>query len=244
MASGNDDFPWDEFNSSVYYEHNYVTLQGEDEHILDAVGSFFSSAGIGPDAHGIDVGSGANLYPLFAMLPFCQDVVLWEWSAANVRWLKEETQSYSVEWDPFWAVLTRYPAYGAVTEPRDMVGKRGRPQQGSIFDLPAARWDVGTMFFVAESLTAEVDEFERATRCFVGALKPGAPFAAAFMAGSKGYPVAGVEFPAVDVGVEEVRKCLDDITSDLTVFQVERTGAPLRDGYSGMILAHGRAGAA
>lgn len=244
MASGNDDFAWDEFNSSAYYEHNYATLQGEDERILEAVGRFFSAADIPPGAHGIDVGSGANLYPAFSMLPFCQDIVLWEWSAANVRWLKEETQSYSAEWDPFWSVVAHYPAYAAVADPREMLARRSRPQQGSIFDLPKARWDVGTMFFVAESLTAELPEFERATRCFVDALKPGAPFAAAFMAGSQGYPVDGVDFPAVDIGLEDVRKCLDGSTSDLTVVQVERHGAPLRDGYSGMILAHGRAGAA
>ena len=51
------------------------------------------------------------------------------------------------------------------------------------------------MFFVAESITEDPAEFHAALARFVGALKPGAPFAAAFMAGSDGYPVAGTRFP-------------------------------------------------
>lgn len=241
MASGNVDFPWDEFDSSAYYEHNYARLRDDDAQILAAVAGFFASAGVGPDAHGVDVGSGTNLYPVLSMLPYCRDIDLWERSTANVRWLKEETQFFSARWDPFWAVLSGFPAYRSIGDPREAVATRTRPVQGSVFDLPHAQWDIGTMFFVAESLTGEHAEFEAATRRFVGALRPGAPFAAAFMEGSEGYDVGDLRFPAVKVGVADVQKCLDDVTSDLTVVSVECDVEPLRDGYSGMILAHGRA---
>ncbi|CAM5649016.1 hypothetical protein SANTM175S_10556 [Streptomyces antimycoticus] len=57
------------------------------------------------------------------------------------------------------------------------------PVAGSLFDLcsGAERWDLGTMFFVAESITTSLDEFRRGVGCFMSALNPGAPFAAAFM---------------------------------------------------------------
>ena len=42
------------------------------------------------------------------------------------------------------------------------------------------------MFFVAESITEDAVEFRAAVAAFVGAPTPGAPFAAAFMAGSAG----------------------------------------------------------
>ena len=39
---------------------------------------------------------------------------------------------------------------------------------------------------------------------FVGALQPGAPFAATFMAGSSGYAVGGTDFPALRVTPSDV----------------------------------------
>ena len=71
--------------------------------------------------------------------------------------------------------------------------------QGSIFDLPQRRWDAATMFFCAESITAEQQEFERACAAFAGAVKPGGVLAAAFLAGSRGYRVGEENYPAVAV---------------------------------------------
>ena len=81
-------------------------------------------------------------------------------------------------------------------------------EQRSVFDLPAAQWDLGTMFFVAESITEDPAEFRDAVARFVGALKPGAPFAATFMAGSDGYPVAGTRFPALPITAADVSEHL------------------------------------
>jgi hypothetical protein len=74
-----------------------------------------------------------------------------------------------------------------------------------VFELPASQWDLGTMFFVAESITEAPEEFRAAVAGFIGALRPGAPFAAAFMAGSDGYPVAGTYFPALPITPDDVR---------------------------------------
>jgi hypothetical protein len=110
-----------------------------------------------------------------------------------------------------------------------------------VFDLEPAAWDIGTMFFVAESMTADPAEFERATAAFLATLRPAAPFAAAFMAGSLGYRVAGVPFPAVrEVDAVRVGAVLNRCGAAASVTTVAVPhGARLRDGYEGMIVAVG-----
>lgn len=53
--------------------------------------NFFTSAVEGTVARGIDVGTGANLYPCLSMLPFCGEITLWERGEANVAWLQSNS---------------------------------------------------------------------------------------------------------------------------------------------------------
>ncbi|MDQ7904272.1 SCO2525 family SAM-dependent methyltransferase [Phytohabitans sp. ZYX-F-186] len=248
-AVRNQDVNWDLFDSSAYWEANYKSLRDDDQQILSIMEDFFTQLPPESRAKGVDVGPGANLYPALAMLPFCEEIVLWEHSAANVRWLRGELRSFRSTWDPFWRLVTRARRSwfgeevpeGAI-DPRSMLARVAEVRQGSVFDLPEAAFDVGTMFFVAESLTEDPKEFELATKRFVASLKPGAPFAAAFMEQSGGYDVGGYRFPAVPITIEDVEKCLQDIV-DKPQVQPVASQKPLREGYSGgMILALGRAG--
>jgi NNMT/PNMT/TEMT family len=242
---GNEQFPWDSFDPEWYLNHNYGTLRDDDRQILHRLGEFFNKAGqsgeVGQDrlSHGVDVGSGANLYPLLAMLPLCGHVTLWERAETNCAWLDREIIKYSQVWDPFWDELASWPLYRSMQDPRWSVYERTKVERGrSIFDLPEDAFDVATMFFVAESITKRRDEFVRATRCFLRSLRPNKPFAAAFMLQSRGYVVNDVHFPAVAITEDHVRECLDlegvrratlaEITSD----------PPLRDGV-GMLLVTG-----
>jgi hypothetical protein len=250
---GNADYPWDEFDSAEYFSHNYRALRHDDRQILEAIRDFFSkadrSASAARDASddrpvvGLDLGSGTNLYPALAMLPFCAELTLWEFSARNVEWLRREIRSYAPSWDMFWERLALAPAYHDTADPRAVLTERARVRQGSVFDLPTAAWDMGTMFFVAESCTTNPAEFTAATRRFVDALRPGAPFAAAFMENSTGYDVGDRRFPAVSVTQETVRQTLEEVSGSLDVQHVDSGNNPLRDGYSGMILVLGTAGA-
>ena len=249
---GNADYPWDDFDSADYFRHNYHALRHDDRQILEAMRDFFSKADRAASAsreapeerpaRGLDLGSGTNLYPALSMLPFCAELTLWEHSARNAEWLRREVQSYGKSWDRFWERLALAPPYQATDDPRAALAERTRVHQGSVFELPAAAWDIGTMFFVAESLTADRAEFEAATHRFVDALRPGAPFAAAFMENSEGYQVGDQMFPAVPVTAEAVRSCLDEVSHNLDVQRVDPGSDPLRHGYSGMILVLGTAG--
>ncbi len=240
----NADAPWDEFDPTAYVDHNYRSLQAEDEEILhlirDHFGGHFRKPDVGP-VSGIDVGAGANLYPALAMLPWCDEITLFERSPANVDYLRSQVTSYDPNWDVFWDALREHEAYRCLgMDPRERFCKVVEVEQGDIFDLRRheGHWSVGTMFFVAESMTTSHDEFRLGVARFMRALAPGAPFAAAFMEHSEGYWVGDNFFPACDVGKPDVNASLEPFADEFVTKRL-KSSAAVRDGYSGMIVAYG-----
>ncbi|MDX6328237.1 MAG: hypothetical protein QOI83_620 [Streptomycetaceae bacterium] len=244
-ASGisNSDAPWDLFDSRAYLDHNYQDLRQDDRQIIMAVRDYFCEhfrhRQPAEKLSGIDVGSGTNLYPSLSLLPWCSDITLYERSAGNVVWLEREIQHYSSNWDRFWQLFTDREPYRRVADPRGRLSGLATVEKGDLFDLRPGGWSIGTMFFVAESLSTARTEFEEALTKFIAALTPGAPFAAAFMENSEGYRVGDLEFPAYPVEEPQVRDCLAPRTDDLVITRLGFPGEPLRDGYTGMILACG-----
>jgi hypothetical protein len=236
----NAELPWDEFDPDSYFRHNYRDLRDDDRTILEGVRDFFAAMAPDGPVHGLDVGTGPNLYPVLAMLPWCDTITLMEHSAPNIAWLRDEVRSYSPSWDEFWDLLLREPRYRIVADPRAALAERVIIQQGSVFQLPAGQWDIGTMFFVACSISAHHAEFEQAVGRFLGALRPGALFAMAYMEGSLGYDVGSRRFPAVSINVADVQKCLENRTNDLVINRIDIGPNLLREGYTGMLLALGR----
>jgi NNMT/PNMT/TEMT family len=259
----NREAPWPAFSPEKYFAHNYESMLSEDQEIIRRVGLFFTRTFAerrraergrgerGRAERAIDVGSGTNLYPALLMLPWADHIQLADYSPRNVSWLRDEVLDEEPEWAwwPFWQEVCKREDYKRISEPRKQLKQAcfGNPEKGgvkqrSVFDLPSAQWQLGTMFFVAESITEEFDEFSEAIEKFVGALQPRAPFAAAFMAESKGYEVDGTWFPALPVTVEDVRKCFEECSiSELNVVMTE-TPPEVRPGYNGMIVATGIVG--
>lgn len=240
LAELNRDFPWHEFDSSWYYDHNYKVLRDDDRQIVEVVRDFFATLEVSGYENGIDVGSGTNLYPALTMLPLCDKITLYEYSTANVSWLKREIQSYSSSWDAFWELLAKEPLYNSVNSPRKLLAAKAHVVSGSIFDLPESSWDIGTMFFTAESISPVLSEFQTALGSFFRSLRPGAPFSAAFMENSLGYSVDTRQFPAVAITANDVENFLTDYTKNLKIHRIGLTSNPLRTGYGGMILATGK----
>lgn len=251
----NADAPWNKFSPHDYWQRNYHKLQAEDQEIIRLLREFFISAFTGGRRarRGIDVGSGTNLYPALLMLPWTEQILLTDFSAGNVDWLRrqldEDEDDAPWTWQPFWQELRKKKGYSTIREPRKRLREACVSQPGyagieqcSVFDLPKARWELGTMFFVAESITEDPEEFRAALACFAGALKPGAPFATAFMAGSDGYPVAGTQFPALPITPRDVRQRFTELGASKLNVKLLRTKPLVRDGYEGMIVATGFAG--
>jgi hypothetical protein len=259
--------PWSEFSSHDYWTHNYQQVVPEDREIIRLVSLFLIEAFAGRRLaqRAIDVGSGTNLYPALLMLPWTEQILLSDYSASNVRWLRDQVANgdagnghpgYGPDedspwtWQPFWRELQRLEGYSRISEPREhlrdacaSVPQCAGIEQRSVFDLPKAQWDLGTMFFVAESMTEDPAEFREAIGCFVGALRPGAPFAAAFMAGSDGYDVGDNRFPALKVSREDVLTVFTELGAGKVRVERPETDHRVRPGYSGMIVTTGIAGA-
>lgn len=248
----NGDYPWDRFDPEEYLRRNYAALHEDDRRTLAFVRDFFADAfaddPVRTGRRGIDVGTGANLYPALAMLPFCDRLTLYEHSRANVDWLLKQRYdgwpSWVEVWGKFWLVLCERRAYAMLgANPQLELAKRAEVTEGSVFALSETnqRWDVGTMFFVAESITSRYAEFVAAVDHFLGVLRPGAPFAIAFMEQSTGYQVADNHFPAIAISTDDVLRCLFQQTVGVVVQHTAAGGNPLRDGYRGMIIVCGRA---
>jgi NNMT/PNMT/TEMT family len=217
-------------------------------------GQFFSDelTERAPVAQAIDIGSGTNLYPALLMLPFTERILLADHSKGNVAWLRHHVRDDAAPWtwDPFWREVQDVSGYDRVSSPRRELRERCMPRPGlagieqrSIFELPAKQWELGTMFFVAESITADPGEFREAVGCFVGALQGGAPFAAAFMGGSLGYEVGGKPFPALNITEAYVKDCFTELGVGKLSVQQAGCSEKVRDGYESMIVATGTAGA-
>jgi hypothetical protein len=244
----NDDAPWDRFDSDEYFWHNYGHLRHDDGEIIKIVADFFvhcfdrGQPGKSQPrklANAIDVVSGTNLYPALTMLPFASKLTLFERSHSNRQWLIDALVKPQSSWrDEFWdAIATDRPTYQTIKDPLDVLAGRAWVTKGNVFALGPDRYDLGTMFFVAESITTRYDEFCRATEHFVDSLVPGAPFAAAFMCRSKGYFVGTTFFPACSIDDADVERCLAPVAR---MSQIKRIDSDdLRDGYSGMIVATG-----
>jgi NNMT/PNMT/TEMT family len=245
--------PWNMFSSYDYWRRNYSELQAEDREIIRRVSGFFASARADcpPVQRAIDVGAGTNFYPALLMLPWTEQILLADFSKSNVLWLDDQLADNGSPWpwDPFWQEMQHGKGYADVDRPRERLrdaclSERGYAgiEQLSVFDLPEARWNLGTMFFVAESITEDPVEFGTAVASFVGSLTPGAPFAAAFMAESDGYPVDGTHFPALPIQPEDVERHLTALGVHERSVDLLETSHRVRDGYAGMIVATGFAG--
>lgn len=248
----NEEVAWDDFAPEAYWRHNYSSLRADDRAIILAVGEYFS--GHFQDhpndrgGAGLDVGSGANFYPALSLLPWASTVTLTDHSAANVDWLRDrliamkgDHDGDSWPWQKFWETFTRFEGYDPDCDARALLAERCHVQQASVFDIEPGRYDIGTMFFVAESMTSYETEFEDATKHFLDALRPNSPFAAAFMDKSQGYLVGEKHFPAVrEVDSALVASTLKTFGAIASVTKIPIPGNdPLRDGYDGMIIAVG-----
>jgi hypothetical protein len=246
----NADAPWNMFSSHDYWRRNYSELQAEDREIILRVSHFLISAlgGCPRVQRAIDVGAGTNLYPALLMLPWTERILLADFSKSNVTWLHDELADNTSPWPwhPFWQEMRESKGYSDVSRPRVRLRQACASEPGhagveqlSVFDLPKARWNLGTMFFVAESITEDPAEFRAAVAAFVGALTPGAPFAAAFMAGSDGYPVDGTHFPALPIKPDDISGHLTELGVRDPSVDLLDTRDRVRHGYTGMIVATG-----
>jgi hypothetical protein len=240
----NDAVEWSEFDADEYWKINYASVLPEDAEIIQSASKFLIEA-CGSrlsSKSAVDVGAGANLYPSLLMLPWAEHIVFTEYASSNIQWLSDNLADEPGEWQwqPFWDLVANLSCYRAVAEPRRRLAAVHEIRTLSIFDLPARTWDLGSMFFVADGMSDDEAEFEDAVRAFLGALVPESPFMMAFMEGSTGYDVHGVQFPAVKVTKDSLESLVADLpVTGTTILRTDNTVRRLRPGYDAMLLVTG-----
>jgi hypothetical protein len=243
----NEAAPWAAFDADVYAKINYETLMPEDEEIIRFAARFLVQAYRDRPlaSNAVDVGSGPNLYPALLMLPCAEHITFTEFAdaASNIEWLKAnlpDAPEREWAWQPFWDLMARLPEYENIRDPRRRLAGSYDIVEMSVFDLPSATWDLGSMFFVADGISSNQAEFELAVSRFVAALTPGSPFVMAFMEGSTGYEVSGVRFPSVVVRQDELTRLLARLpVAGTRILRTDKSIRPLRPGYDAMLLVTG-----
>lgn len=234
-VSSNRDADWDEFDSNAYLAHNFLSLRGDDQTILSGLKEFMASQELPLGSlRVLDVGPGTNLYPTLVVCPWAASIDFIEPSAGNRRYLERQCQELDPNWEEFWRHLADVPPWSEVV-PADVLSTRTSVSDGSIFDLPEAHWDVGLMFFVAESLSDLTEEYQLALERFLLAVRPGGLVLAAFMENSVGYDVAGVRFPACAIESPDVESVVSKHLVSWSLGRVSAEESPLRAGYTGML---------
>ncbi|MEK7152724.1 MAG: hypothetical protein AAB834_02150 [Patescibacteria group bacterium] len=242
---------WDDFDAEAYVRHNYVQkILHEDRYILERVIKALHDHGAKPQAweHVADVGTGPNFYPPMLLAPFVKPaenggrVDLIEFSPDNRRYLEEvlrgsHPHSNDGCWHKFETAMRKECLLwtGAVQE----VCEKAKVVAGSIFELPHEAYDAISSYFVAESITDDLETCKKAVNRVLNAVKPGGFISMAFMLGSEGYP-AGVDtfFPAVAIDVPQLRGMYFG-KADVEIVQVPaKPGA--RPGYTGMAVVTGK----
>lgn len=234
----NADYHWDTFRSELYSEHNYGAPRVEDQWLTAQLARFYR--GVPDDADIVDIGTGSNLITLLAAIGRGGSVVAWEFADSNIAWLKEtiaDNEELPSRWGEFWRTLCSAAPeiYGGMT-PLEALALLVELRQASIFDLPERSWDAATMFFVAESITADMTEFREACRRCARAVRPGGVLAAAFMERSTGYSTGDIKFPAVSVSVGEIASAFADEVDSISIERVPDGGDLVRTGYDGMLF--------
>lgn len=235
---------WDAFDPLAYVRKNYRTVLQVDAEIISIVRAHFSDhfrSFPGRRVRGVDVGAGANLYPAFTMLPWCDQLTLLDRAPRNLEYLQRQLKGHDRSWDAFWRELCLDDAYDVLPDgPWERLAEVARVEPGDLFALVSRpeQWQLGTMFFVAESLSTSYEEFRQGVACFLRSLTPGAPFAAAFMEHSEGYWVGETPFPACDVSEADIRDSIEEYAEGLRIHRVGEPGE-VRPGYTSMILACG-----
>ena len=242
--SGNADYQWAAFDSEAYFQHYYGEPHADDDHVIRCAVAAMKA--IPPSATGlniIDVGTGPNLIPFMCTMPRARSLTAWEFSESNASWLRADLtrEKLRPQWQHFWDVTRE--AYGADWRLPDnpLASAMSRVTRASVFDLPKRRWDAGTMFFCAESITEREDEFNSAVAAFAQCVKSGGTLAAAFLVRSAGYEVAGHPFPVLHLTPEAIETAFAVHALNVRSERIGITDREIRSGYSGFVFLTGRA---
>jgi len=225
--------PWNKFNPHTYIENNYSSIHDEDNLIIHRLVDHYLSL---PKLKvALEIGVGPNLYPVMVMLPFVKKIECIDFSITNVIYLKKQLKKLANNWYQFWELMKSLNQKYKINLTENLKVKV-KVKKGDIYKLSKNKYDISSMFFCAESITTEHDQFVSACKRFIKSVKPRGYLVAAFMENSQSYKVGNVEFPSYPVNTQLINKVFMTETNDIVIKQIPLAKQPLRPGYTGMIL--------
>ncbi|WP_169813154.1 hypothetical protein [Nocardia jejuensis] len=238
---------WDDFDAEEYVARNYGrSLLAEDRQIIEFVISALQEMTIEPVSTKIvaDIGVGPNLYPALLaspLIPHDGTIELIDIAERNLAYLRAviegENNDHSAVWEGFEEYIR------SLGYPADLgtVRRSASVRKGNIYELEPNRYDMVMSFFVGESITDRVSEFDRATTTLMASVKPNGLFVIAHMIGSRGY-FAGSDtfFPAVGLTMDQIRQKYEEY-GECRYRMIPRGGnVSARKGYKGMAVVVGQ----
>ena len=236
----NADVDWDEWPVQEYLGEVYGELHPSDDAIISHHAAFYRKVDPAGVRVSVELGGGPNLYPLMLAASVSPRIEVVEPSAPSVAYLRRQLRTGTdPSWLPFYercrSLLPALPP--TIDEALARVDVR----QGSAADLELGHYDLGSMHFVAESVTELPEEFAAVCAAFARSVRPGGWLVAAFMENMGRYRVGrGPQWPGYPVDQAIVQGTFADLVSEMTTTRTEFDTTGPDYGYTGMVMLTAR----
>jgi len=236
----NADADWDAWPVEQYLAENYRELHPSDAAVIAAHSRLYRGIEPGSLRRTVEFGAGPNLYPLLLAAAASRHIDAVEPGAAGVAYLRAAlTDGPEPSWGRFYAECRRHNPALPVTMRQALA--RVHVHRAPLTAPPAAPYDLASMHFVAESVTADEDEFRSLCAAFVAAVRPGGRLVAAFMAGMPTYRLGdGSVWPGLPVDADLLRSVFRPLVEDLDLTVIPRDTTLPSYGDDGMLVLHAR----
>lgn len=234
---------WRYFDPEEYAYRNYLNeLLPEDTEIIHFASDYLKKHCERGSLHrAVDIGVGPNLYPTLLSIPYLNSeatIELIDPVKKNLLFLNKQLNNMS-PWLSFYEYLrTINPMFYPETlrMPKNIV-----LQENELLSLQEEQYDLLMSFFVAESITADIENVKTSISALKKTVKSGGILIVAHMLGSTGYPAGDFTlFPAVPLTLSDV----EQFYGDLINFEVHKTSHHSsylpQKGYKGMVIVCGK----
>jgi len=232
----NGDVDWNQWPVDDYLREIYRELHPSDDAVLVHHSAFYRTLEPDSVATSLELGAGPNLYPLMLAAAVSRRIEAVEPSAASLDYLERQLQA---DTDPSWTTFYERCRQLQPALPPSLAQALSRVhvRPGSAADLPVEHYDLGSMHFVAESCTEDINEFQDICRMFASSVRPGGYLIAAFMENMGRYQVGtGSQWPGCRVDQASVREAFTPLVADMTTSRVDFDTTGPDYGYTGMVL--------
>lgn len=227
---------WTKFGTSKYLSGNYSQVHDEDKQIIEICVKFLAKKK--HVSHAMEVGTGPNLYPAILFAPHVSKLDLIEYSENNLDYLYKNIGDTGRDWHKYQVYMSKFDKEYKHDITKS-IKRKSNIKKGSVYKLPANKYDLISMFFCAESITGHYPTFARACHSFLRSAKKGGLVIAAFMKQSKGYSVDGIRFPATQITARELETIFMPSMKEVAIVEISKSKHALRAGYEGMLLLVG-----